>query len=459
MELGFDTIGHATVIAYDQGPILVTDPWFEGDAYFGSWVLSHEVPEEQREAIRSAPFCWISHGHPDHLSMGSLATLRADTVILLPDHVGGRIARDLGAAGFRVRVLPDRTWVRLSERVSVCCLADYNQDALLLIDVGGRLVVDLNDCAERGWRRFVRDVVARYEVSFLLQLASFGDPDMINLFDEDGNRIEPRAALREPPGRTLALSARSLGTRYVVPFSTMHQYQRADSAWANEYVTTVDDYGPGFDIGSAELLPAYIRYDCITDTATPIDPPERPLVVRDPVEFGDRWDEPLEQDDRAALDRYVRSIHHLGRRFDFIAFRVGGVEHTVALRDPSSGARRRGFTFDAPRASLMAAVRHRVFDDLLIANFARTTVHGPPDREALYPDFTPYVGKYADNGDARSAEELRAYFRAYRHRAPYDYLRHRLERHAVDRVRGWLPRGSAPYSVARRAYRAVTAGR
>lgn len=35
MDLGFDTIGNATLICYDRGPVLVTDPWVRGSAYFG----------------------------------------------------------------------------------------------------------------------------------------------------------------------------------------------------------------------------------------------------------------------------------------------------------------------------------------------------------------------------------------------------------------------------------------
>ena len=45
MDVGLDTVGNATLICYDRGvPILVTDPWIVGSAYFGSWGLSHEVP-------------------------------------------------------------------------------------------------------------------------------------------------------------------------------------------------------------------------------------------------------------------------------------------------------------------------------------------------------------------------------------------------------------------------------
>jgi hypothetical protein len=458
MELGFETIGHATVIAHDRGPVLATDPWFDGDAYFGSWTLSHDVPPGQLESIRAATYCWVSHGHPDHLSVASLRQLRSST-LLLPDHVGKRIETWLRHEGFTVRVLRDREWVELSDRIRVCCIADYNQDAILLIDVGGRLVLDINDAAERGWRRFVRETTRRYDVSFLLKLASFGDPDMINLFDPSGDRIQPRAALREPPGRTLAQTAGALGARYVVPFSTMHRYQRTDSAWANEHVTTIHDYDAGFESATSELLPAYVRYDCLTDEVTAIDPPERVAPLLEPEVFGDHWDEPLDDTDVATLTDYFRSISHLADAFDFVAFDVGGREHVVTLRGSPRRTRSRGFTFHAPRASLMSAVRGAVFDDLLIGNFARTTVHGPRDREALYPDFTPYVCKYADNGEARSHDELREYFRAYRRRAPYDYLRHRLEREAVDRVRSMVPRGSRPYEVARKAYRALTSPR
>jgi len=51
LDLGFDTIGNATLIAYDDGPVLATDPWLAGDAYFGSWRLTHAIPDEQLEEI------------------------------------------------------------------------------------------------------------------------------------------------------------------------------------------------------------------------------------------------------------------------------------------------------------------------------------------------------------------------------------------------------------------------
>lgn len=93
MRLGFETIGNATLIVFDGRPVLATDPWIAGSAYFGSWGRSHSIPPEQMAAIRGAEYVWFSHGHPDHLNSESLALLR-DRRILLPAHFGGRIRRD-----------------------------------------------------------------------------------------------------------------------------------------------------------------------------------------------------------------------------------------------------------------------------------------------------------------------------------------------------------------------------
>ena len=45
--LGAQTIGNATLIAYDNLPILSTDPWLGSNhyAYFGSWYLPYDIPE------------------------------------------------------------------------------------------------------------------------------------------------------------------------------------------------------------------------------------------------------------------------------------------------------------------------------------------------------------------------------------------------------------------------------
>lgn len=448
MDLGFDTIGNATLIAYDRGPVLVTDPWVEGDAYFGSWTLSHEIPEEQLAAIKRARFVWFSHGHPDHLNAGSLPHFRGKQ-ILLPDHHGGRIRGDLEREGYRVRVLEDRVWTRLSDRVRVLCIPDYNQDAILLINVGGTLVVNLNDASDRGWGTFVRRTVKQFEKSYLLSLCNYGDADMMNFHDEAGGFIEPAAAHKWPIGALINEKLRTYGTKGFIPFSSLHRYQRTDSVWANRYCAEREDYAKGFDPSGGALLPAFIRFDVTKGEYEEIDPPERPLVLREAKEFGDDWDEPLERDEVKLAAAYFRSVEHLGTFLDFVNVRVGNKDHVIELTARNFD---RGVTFEAPRNSLVQALRYEVFDDLLIGNFMRTTLHGRWPKVSLYPDFTPYVAKYADNGRAKTREQLDAYFKAYRRRAPLDYVRHHFEERSKNALRGALRDDSRLYRAAKRVY-------
>jgi L-ascorbate metabolism protein UlaG (beta-lactamase superfamily) len=456
MNLGFETIGNATLIAHDDGPVLVTDPWLQGSAYFGSWKLSHEVPPAQLEAARQARYVWFSHGHPDHLNADSLPLVVGEgKTILLPDHFGGRIHRDLLAQGLDARIMPDGKWLRLSPRIRVLSLTDYNQDAILLVELGDRLVVNLNDASNRGWGRRVRQEIRRHPVAFLLALHGYGDADMLNYFDEHGERVPPPP--RPPLGQRISTQADFFGARYFVPFSSMHRYQRTDSVWAAPIAATLDDYHAGFDSKTCELLPPFIRFDVIADTFERIDPPETPDVLHPPEEFGDSWSDPLERGDVVAATEYLTRIEKLHDAIGFVNLRVGGRDHYVRF-DPK---KQRGFTIEAPRNSLMKVIEHHIFDDLLIGNFARVTLHGGgwgPRR--LYPDFTPYVAKYADNGGARTRREIAAYRAAYRWRDPVGYAQHMVEvwalfplqQTASRLIRGSLGPTSPFFHAARKTY-------
>jgi hypothetical protein len=449
MNIGFDTIGNAILICYDQGrPVLATDPWIAGSAYFGSWGFSHEIPEQQMSAIKTADHIWLSHGHPDHLSSESMELLR-DRKILLPDHVGERIYQGLKEQGYDVHTLRDREWYQLSPHVRALCISDFNQDAVLLVDINGRLVFNRNDASDHGWESFVRNIIKKYDISFLLALSSrFGDADMVNYFDEDGNRIPMRENVPSLGARN-AHRTETVGAKYFIPFSSMHGYQREDSAWANQYHTSLTDYATGFKSERCELLPAFVRYDCERDVCEEIKPAELPQTLFSPADFGDDWSETLEKPEVEMAGRYFGSIQHLSRFLDFINLRVGGQDNIIRL-NPKQEVR--GVTFEAPRHSLMTAIKYEIFDDLLIGNFMKTTLHGNWSPGRLYPDFTPYVAKYADNGRAKSDQELAEYFNAYRKRAVLDFLKFQFEKKAEAIYRSYIAEGSLTHRLAKKVY-------
>jgi hypothetical protein len=446
--IGFETVGNATVVCYDDDPILVTDPWISGDAYFGGWCLPYEIPKSSLENIKRAKYIWLSHGHPDHLSSLSLHDL-AGTKLLLPDHVGGRIYQGLSEKGFNCTILEDRKWIPLSNNIKVLCVADYNQDAILLIDINGRLIININDANPRGWSDFVRSIAKNYEDPILLKTFGYGDVDMINFFTEDGKRITPPAAQKKPLGAEIQKWAEYFGAKTVIPFSSFHAQQRADNIWASEYSTPLTAYSEGLNMEKARLLPAFIRYDCSLDRAEELKPAQKEIQIHDPKEFGDDWNETLEKEEEKQLLEYFKNMEFLKDTIDYVRFKVGGREHVIEF---TKGKHNRGLTFETPRGSLMTCVRYEIFDDLLIANFTKTTLHGAWNIVDLSRYFTPYVTKYADNGTAKTPQALKRYFHEYYKRAPLEYLKHQFERGSALKFRGFVGVNSPLYGAVKKTY-------
>lgn len=410
--------GNATIIAYDGKPVLATDPWIgdEEPAYFGSWVLSHRIPADLKKDIHASEYVWFSHGHPDHLNPDSIQRFKSNK-ILLPDHVNGRILRDLEPSGYHVTILPDRKWVSLSDNIRIQCITTIIQDAILLIDICGKLFINLNDAGTRLCTRYIRSIAKRYESSFLLALSGYGDADMINFFDENGAFVVPPAAAKEPVGRALGEIAQSIGAKTVIPFSSFHQYQRADSIWAQAYTTPLEAYAEGMSDGLGYITP-FSSIDCRDLAVAPGSAVELSPSVRQPEEFGDCWSDELEAADRKTIEDYFLRKERIRDNFGFLTFRVGGRDFSVGLRGP----RQRGITFAVPRKSLMTAVEYRIFDDLLIGNFMKSTLHGLSSLYEEPGNFNFSVAKYGDNGLAETEQELRAYEQIYRRRGGIDQL-------------------------------------
>jgi len=458
MNIGFETIGNAILICHDYKPILATDPWITGNSYFGSWCLSHTIPPAQMQAIQNCEYIWISHGHPDHLHEESLRLLKGKK-ILLPDHAGGRIFNSLSEQRYNVHVLKDKVWQPLSKHIKVLCLSDYNQDATLLVDINGRLIVNMNDGSALGWTGFVKRTIRKYQRSFYLRLYGFGNADMINVFDDQDVRLLPDTeTLRIPLGPQIARDTEVLGATDFVPFSSFHKYQRSDSVWAERYSPRLDEYGNSFESKSSQCLPAFIQFDCVTDQWTKIDPPEVTSRSLPPENFGDYWHEQLSKDDVALATDYFNSFSHIKNIVRFVNLRVGRRDNVIELCGRKLD---KGVTFEVPRQSLMTAITCEVFDDILIGNFAKTILHGRWERHVscsspLYPDFTPYIAKYGDNGRAKSEDRLALYFSQYRRRMGlpglFELFVEGLESHSKAIFRSVIPEHSRLYKATKNIY-------
>jgi hypothetical protein len=444
--LGFETIGNATITVFDDNPILTTDPWIDGKPYFGSWCHKYKIPKEQLDNIKNSKYVWLSHGHPDHIDPESLHILK-NKKVLIADHYGDRIFKELSKDYDCIKVKSNE-WFELSKNIKIKSFSDWNQDSCLLIQIGTNdIVFNLNDGSALGWSKKIKNIIKSYKNRFLLKLINWGDADMINFYNHHNEFILPLAAERKPCGESYNYYMSLWNCNFGIPFSSFHNYCRTDSLNMKKFVTPLKEHYTGFDQAKGNLLPAFIKWDSIKEDYTKINPDQNSDLSLDPKEFGDNWNDDLEKNDKDIISKYFHSFDHIKNKFGFLNFKVGRSELNLKFSN-----KKEGIQFHTPRNSLIFSIKNNIFDDLLIGNFMKIRLINVP---SLYPDFTPYVTKYGDNGLARSKEELKKYFDYYKFNSAnfwLDYLKIKTE----DIIRPKIEKYKSFYYLAREVKRKLT---
>ena len=78
-------INHASVLISNEEIGLLSDPWYQGDAFHKGWNLLHELSDDEiYKLLKRTSHIWISHEHPDHFS---IAFFNKFTDILIKDNI------------------------------------------------------------------------------------------------------------------------------------------------------------------------------------------------------------------------------------------------------------------------------------------------------------------------------------------------------------------------------------
>lgn len=434
MGYQLETLGNAMLqVRRGTAPVLVTDPWLVGRAYFGSWAHDKPLSEEQVAAAAASPFVWISHGHPDHLHHESLELIPKGARFMLPDHYSPEIADGLRADGREVEVLRYKQWVELEPGLRVQCLQNANQDAMLLIEADGVLVINKNDAPTSGLAGYLRRLARDYRRVYLASLCAI-DADMLNIVDASGERVVGPPDERKPGAiwDVADLCAR-IGADVYLSSSSQHMYVRADSAWANPYRITFEDVRRHWNTDAVLPVEPYVSVDLESGAITRNHPSgETDWSQLESGTAEDDWDAPLSEEEWASLEAFFGKFELLAESMDFVRFTVGGETREFTLRD-SAGTpehERVGVRFHVPRNSLLEAVKWGYFDDLLIGNFMRTELFNME----LYPNFTPIVAKLGGNAKVFDRAALERFEEHHRRLDPAAWRAERLEQ-------GWRYRG------------------
>lgn len=232
--LDVDYLNHASVLL-DFGQVrLLSDPWYEGTAFFNGWGLEYEDPDAYRRAAR-ATHLWISHWHSDHLhvpTLKKLAEQRPDLVVLANESANFSMTERMRKLGFgQVLSLGERRPVQLGHDVRVTRYPTAGIDNMLHVEAGRWSILNYNDCnlPQAAVRRMVGHM-GRVD----LMLTNYNHAG--KLFDRDDDETRRHTFLG-----AARRAVDAVGPRWVIPFASSHYYRCSFSREQNRSLWSFDE--------------------------------------------------------------------------------------------------------------------------------------------------------------------------------------------------------------------------
>lgn len=346
-------VGHAAVAIEAGDAVVLTDPWARGRAFNDSWE-PYPAPALHDDVLDGVTHLWISHEHPDHLSIPTLRSIpeqrRSRITLLYQRHWSAEVATFLGGLGFRRLVeIGHGETVDLGPGVQARLHQVGHEDSALTIHDGRHTVMDLNDCkpAPATLRRMLRQVGP---VDVLLdQFSIAGWPG--NSDDTPRHRAATRDALA-----VHAAHVDIVGPRWVLPFASFVRFCHEENEFMNGVAASVADAaavaGPravvmwpgdewsvdGRPTTTEEALDSYAEAAEVQASL--------PLVSHAPVPVADVVAAAAER-----VEALATSFHRpLLRRAGAVAFELTDAPATVVVEPATGGVRE---TAAPPEASVV----------------------------------------------------------------------------------------------------------
>ncbi len=244
LSMWISFVGHASILL-KAGPVrLLMDPWFSGDVFNESWTL-HPAPVIPEQELTGVTHIWISHEHPDHLSIPTLRALpqelRSRVTVLFQKHYSDEIVKILASLRFRdVIELPRARFFTIAPGVDIYCRQVGHLDSSLAVRAAGRVVLNVNDCElpVSTLRSMLRDLGP---IDVLLD--QFSVAGWSGNADDVARQEESRLRMM----RKFVQDVATLKPRYVIPFASFVRFSHRENAHMNRHVNTIDDVAQRID--------------------------------------------------------------------------------------------------------------------------------------------------------------------------------------------------------------------
>ena len=184
-------LSSASVIINHGKTNILCDPWLVDGEFYGSW-FHYPSLNFKPEDFNFVDYIYISHIHPDHLSMKTLSRMDKKIPIIILNYVDKFLKRNIERLGFNVIELEHNKRTHLKDNLYINILAAHycnpelcsklmgcsnvekifgatSLDSMSVIDNGKEVVVNTNDCPFE-IAKFSADAIKEYykNIDFLL---------------------------------------------------------------------------------------------------------------------------------------------------------------------------------------------------------------------------------------------------------------------------------------------------
>jgi len=239
-------VNHASVLVKHGSVSVLSDPWYQGDAFHKGWSLTHELTDNEiLGLLDEVTHIWISHEHPDHFSILFFKKFgnrikELGIKILFQNCQDQRVESFLSKSGFQVRIIEFDTWLGLSDDFEILCFKHDFYDSGLAIRTNDKTIINVNDCQFNDEKACKKLVEITGECDILITQFSYAS------WKGGVENTEWRRLAAKEKIDTMRLQASYLKPKVVIPFASFIYFSNKYNYYLNDAHNTPLDVVNGF---------------------------------------------------------------------------------------------------------------------------------------------------------------------------------------------------------------------
>ena len=233
-------INHASVVLENENTKLLSDPWYFGNVFHEGWSLIYENDEEEiLETLKTITHIWISHEHPDHLSIPFFKKNKdllknRNIKILFQETIDKRVINFVKSLNLEIIELKNKEKYKIGKNFSIKCIKFGFYDSALLANINEYKIYNLNDCPLNSTQNIKLFKKKFGSCDVLLTQFSYAS------WKGGKNNHTWRVKSAKEKTQTLINQATILEARTIIPFASFIKFSNIRNSYLNENRNTPD---------------------------------------------------------------------------------------------------------------------------------------------------------------------------------------------------------------------------